>query len=107
MRSSDRANRARMAASLKSGRRLGDSTMAAAAKHHTAISAKLQRERRRSAAAMSPALWGLFARMGSIVSAGSREQPLRAQDQNDDHERVDDEGAKGRHVIFAGYVGDA
>src|SRR5262245_62163806 len=41
------------------------------------------------------------------LPAGAGEQALRTQNQEDDHDRVNDEGAELRHVVLAGDVGDA
>ena len=45
--------------------------------------------------------------IGVTAARAAGEQALRPPDQDDDHDRVDDEGAELRHVIFAGDVADA
>ena len=42
-----------------------------------------------------------------LTLPGAREQTLRSPDQDDDHDRVYDEGAELRHVIFACNIADA
>src|SRR3954470_11139516 len=103
MRSSESANTPRIAISLRISSRLGNSASATAAAAQKASSPRRQRPRRaRSAWTRSASACAM-----AIRSARSSEQALRAQDQDDDHERVDDEAAEGRDVIFAGDVGDA
>src|SRR6478735_852108 len=41
-----------------------------------------------------------------IGSARTGEKTLWAKNENDDHERVDDEGTQARHVVLAGDIGD-
>src|SRR5207247_114357 len=45
--------------------------------------------------------------IGALFAGGAGEQALRAHDQHHDHDRVDDEGAESRKVVFAGDVADA
>src|SRR5690349_3732713 len=98
MRSSESANRARMAISFSSRCLPGGRNSAAKAKSQKAISGSRQRARRER---LASALIG-------GRSSGTREQAVRPQHQYDDQHDVDDEAAQRRgEVILAGDVGDA
>src|SRR5215208_3725573 len=85
--------------------RSGRKNTVAAATSQKAISPRPHRPLLLSAALTLSAVLdciGLF----PIGSARTGEQPLWAKNENDDHERIDDEGTKARHVVLTGHIGD-
>src|SRR5690349_9746392 len=104
MRSSESANNASQAISVRIRYLPGKSQIVERAATQKTISIGCQRAR----AARSRATVALVSL--SVMRSPScrpREQPLRAPDQDDDHDRVDDERAERGHVIFPGDVADA
>src|SRR6476660_6864456 len=102
MRSSESANSARIAVSVRIRCLTRNSQMVAKAKTQNAISSGDQRARR--------ARYPLTSVSSATIASPRRaagEQALRTPDQDDDHDGVDDKRAELRHVIFAGDVADA
>src|SRR6476620_8684516 len=82
--------------------------MSAMAKSHSRNSGQRQRAfATRCAPGSAVATRAPAARLVMSAARHAPEQALRAENQDSDHDRVDDESADRRHVIFAGYVGDA
>src|SRR5262249_48619536 len=105
MRSSESANRPRIAISAKMKCQRGRRKIVATTASQNAISSARQRARaaRRSVASSESGL-----DIGSPSTCRrAGEQALRTPDENDDHDRVDEEGPEIRHVVFAGDVTDA
>src|SRR5437660_9196353 len=106
MRSSESANRASHAISVRIRCRPGSRNTLASAASQKAYSngrQRARRARRRATSATSADAIG-----GPRLLAGrAGEQALRTQDQNDDHDGVDDEGPEFGDVILARDVGDA
>src|ERR1700749_955011 len=101
MRSSERANSASIAVSVRIRCLPGNSQMVAKAKTQNAISSGDQRARRPRYDDTSPA--------ASLIASPRRatgKQTLRPPDQHNDHERVDHKGAEFWHVILAGDICD-
>src|SRR3954471_7924808 len=103
MRSSESANSASKAISVKIRYLPGNSQIVekAAAQNRISIGSQCARAARArdTIELVSFAFIGLPARR-------AREQSLRAPDQDHDHDRVNDEGAERWHIIFAGDVAD-
>src|SRR5579883_173043 len=108
MRSSESANIAQMQISVRIRCLLGNTQIEASASSQNAISRSDQRARRVRKPVTSAASGGESA-ASAIASPRrrAREQPLRAPQQHDDHDAVDDEGAERGQIIFAGDVADA
>src|SRR3954451_15715370 len=106
-RSIDSASSARMAISLKRRYRLGAIQISAIANRHRSSSGQRQRALA-TRCAPGPALAIGVSAVTLVISAGgdASEQALRPEDQTCDHDRVDDEAADRRHIIFAGDIGD-
>src|ERR1044072_670510 len=114
-RSSESANSARIAISVRIRCLLGSRKIDASATSQNAISSTLQRVRAASRPWASLTSCGFAAR--SVMSLGNsldnslgnraREQALRPPDQHHDHDDVDDERAELRRAVFAGDVAEA
>src|SRR5512145_1460306 len=104
MRSSESANSASTAISVRIRCLLGRNRMVASATSQKAISSGCQRARPARYRLMSGAIVGVVKGLppGDASSGGSaRKQALRAPDQDHDHDGVDDEGPELRHVVLA------
>src|SRR3954470_19474461 len=105
MRSSESANKASPAISVRIRCRPGSrNTLATAASQNTYSSG-----RQRARAARWWATWsstGDDMRPSALLAARAGEQALRTQQQDDDHDGVDHEGSELGDVVFAGHVGD-
>src|SRR5215831_12438409 len=94
MRSSESANKASHAISVRIRCRPGSKNTDASAPAARGGRQPLRRARSASAAS-------------TLLAGGAGEQALRTQDQNDDHDGVDDERPEFGDVILARDVGDA
>src|ERR1700720_862122 len=103
MRSSESANRPRIATSGRMRCRLGRKKIVARAAIQKTISENRQRARRITRrAASGGARWAVLmahVRQDSFRTP-AREQSLRAPDQDQDHDGVDRKGAELRHIIL-------
>src|SRR5262245_1611037 len=106
MRSSESANKASQAISVRIRCRLGSRNRLASAASQKAYSRGRQRARVARRWATSPTSADGIA-TSTLPARGAGKQPLRPQDQNDDHDGVDHEGSEFGHVILARDVGDA
>src|ERR1044072_4021723 len=106
-RSSESANSARIAISVRIRCLLCSRKMLASATSQNAISSTLQRAREASRPWASATSCGLRARSFMSLGDRAREQALRPPDQDDDYDDVDVEGAELRRVVFAGDIAEA
>src|ERR1044072_2918101 len=110
-RSSESANSARIAISVRIRCLVGSRKIDASATSQNAISSTLQRVRAASRPWASLTSCGCAARsvmsLGNSLGNRAREQALRPPDQHHDHDDVDDERAELRRVVFAGDVAEA
>src|SRR5712691_579410 len=111
MRSSESANRPRIAISVRIRWRPGKRKIVAKAAIQKTISESRQRARLITRRAASGGARGAEltprVRWPASFRGPAREQSLRTPNQHHDHDGVDGEGAEFGHVIFAGDVGDA
>src|SRR5579871_1776285 len=103
MRSSESANRPMMATSVRIRCRPRSRKIDASAASQKTYSYGRQRARRARYWETSDARGCM--RVSTSLAAG--EQTLRPPDQDDDHDRIDHEGAELGRVILAGHIGDA
>src|SRR5262249_42678725 len=104
--SSESANSASQAISVRMRCRPGSrSTLASAASQKTYSSGPQRARNARRWVTSATGADGVA--ILPLPACGAGEQALRAQDQNDDHDGVDHEGPEFRDVILAGNVGDA
>src|SRR5712692_3682887 len=107
MRSSESANNASQATSVRIRWRPGSRNRLASAASQKTYSNGRQRAR----VARWRATWSRsgdgIGEPSPLLAGGAGEQALRPQDQDDDHDGVDDEGSEFRDVVFARHVGDA
>src|SRR4029453_6100531 len=107
MRSSESANKASQAISVRIRWRPGRrNTLASAASQKTYSSAPQRARTARWRATCSASGVGMSAGP-ALLAGGAGEQALRPQDEHDDHDGVDDEGPEFGDVVLAGDVGDA
>src|SRR5215510_10150012 len=107
MRSSESANKASQAISVRIRYRPDSRNTLANAASQKAYSSAPQRARAaRWRATCSASGVGMSAGP-ALFAGGAGEQPPRPQDQHDDHDGIDDEGPEFGDVVFAGDIADA